>query len=72
VIVVFFSFCLTPNEQFVSDIMTRTIMSDFVLDNMLNWIRVYERAVEFFGEDNMDEKMLIAFAKFEEGQKEVI
>jgi hypothetical protein len=25
---------------------------------------VYERAVEFFGEDNMDEKMLIAFAKF--------
>jgi crooked neck len=33
---------------------------------------VYERAVEFFGEDNMDEKMLIAFAKFEEGQKEVI
>lgn len=32
--------------------------------------RVYERAVEFFGEDNMDEKMLIAFAKFEEGQKE--
>ena len=34
--------------------------------------RVYERAVEFFGEDNMDEKMLIAFAKFEEGQKEVI
>lgn len=33
--------------------------------------RIYERAVEFFGEDNIDETMLIAFAKFEEGQKEV-
>ena len=33
--------------------------------------KIYERAVDFFGEDNMDEKLLIAFAKFEEGQKEV-
>ena len=32
---------------------------------------IYERAVEFFGEDNVDEKILLAFAKFEEGQKEV-
>ena len=32
---------------------------------------IYERAVEFFGEDNMDEALLIAFAKFEEAQKEV-
>lgn len=32
---------------------------------------IYERAVEFFGEHNVDEKLLIAFAKFEEGQKEV-
>jgi crooked neck len=31
---------------------------------------VYERAVEFFGEDNMDEKLFIAFARFEENQKE--
>jgi crooked neck len=33
--------------------------------------RVYERAVEFFGEDNMDEKLILAFARFEEGQREV-
>ena len=32
--------------------------------------RVYERAVDFFGDDHMDEKLFIAFAKFEEGQKE--
>lgn len=34
--------------------------------------RIYERAVEFYGEDNMDEKLLISFAKFEESQKEVV
>jgi hypothetical protein len=27
--------------------------------------------VEFFGEESMDEKLFIAFAKFEEGQREV-
>ena len=32
---------------------------------------IYERAVEFFGEDNMDEQLFVAFAKFEEAQKEV-
>lgn len=32
---------------------------------------VYERAVEFFGEEYMDEKLFVAFAKFEENQKEV-
>ena len=32
---------------------------------------IYERAVEFFGEDNISEQILIAFAKFEEGQREV-
>ena len=32
---------------------------------------VYERAVEFFGEENMEEKLYIAFAKFEESQREV-
>lgn len=33
--------------------------------------KVYERAVEFFGEDHMDENLYVAFAKFEENQKEV-
>ena len=33
--------------------------------------KVYERAVEFFGEDHIDEKLFVAFAKFEERQKEV-
>lgn len=33
--------------------------------------QVYERAIEYFGEDNLDERILIAFAKFEEAQKEV-
>lgn len=33
--------------------------------------QIYERAVEYFGDDNIDEGLLIAFAKFEEGQREV-
>ncbi|XP_063976265.1 protein crooked neck [Diachasmimorpha longicaudata] len=32
--------------------------------------KVYERAVWFYGDENIDEKLFIAFAKFEEGQKE--
>jgi crooked neck len=31
---------------------------------------VFERAVEFFGDESMDEKLYLAFAKFEEGQRE--
>lgn len=54
---------------------------------MKNWIRyakfeetngfinrarsVYEKAVEFYGDDYMDEKLFVAFAKFEERQREV-
>ena len=30
---------------------------------------IYEKAVEFFGEEYMDEKLFIAFAQFEEAQK---
>jgi len=33
--------------------------------------QIYERAVEYFGDENIDEGLLIAFAKFEEGQREV-
>ena len=33
--------------------------------------RVYERAVEFFGEDNVDQDLFAAFAKFEEKNREV-
>lgn len=33
--------------------------------------KVYERAVEFFGEDHIEENLFVAFAKFEETQKEV-
>lgn len=33
--------------------------------------KVYERAVEFFGEEYVDENLFVAFAKFEETQKEV-
>ncbi|NXL79925.1 CRNL1 protein, partial [Leptocoma aspasia] len=32
--------------------------------------KLYERAVEFFGEEHMDEHLYVAFAKFEENQKE--
>uniref|UniRef100_A0A8C9ZFF4 Crooked neck-like protein 1 n=1 Tax=Sander lucioperca TaxID=283035 RepID=A0A8C9ZFF4_SANLU len=32
--------------------------------------KVYERAVEFFGEVHVDENLFVAFAKFEETQKE--
>ena len=40
--------------------------SDF-LSNSRN---VFERATEFFGEDHMDEKLYVAFARFEEGCRE--
>lgn len=33
--------------------------------------KVFERAVEFFGEEHMNEHLYVAFAKFEENQKEV-
>lgn len=33
--------------------------------------KVYERAVEFFGEEYVDENLFVAFARFEETQKEV-
>ena len=33
--------------------------------------QIYERAVEYFGDENIDEGLLIAFSKFEEGQREV-
>jgi hypothetical protein len=33
--------------------------------------RVFERAVEFFGEEHVDERLFVAFARFEEMQKEV-
>ncbi|XP_032818892.1 crooked neck-like protein 1 [Petromyzon marinus] len=32
--------------------------------------RVYERAVEFYGEEHMKEPLFVAFARFEEAQKE--
>lgn len=32
---------------------------------------VFERAVEFYGEENMDEKLFVSFARFEEACKEV-
>ena len=32
---------------------------------------IYERAVEFYGEEHMNEKLLMAFGKFEENSKEV-
>ncbi|XP_051954682.1 crooked neck-like protein 1 [Xyrauchen texanus] len=32
--------------------------------------KVFERAVEFFGEDNISENLYVAFARFEEKQKE--
>lgn len=33
--------------------------------------KVYERAVEFYGDLHLDEDLYVAFAKFEERQKEV-
>lgn len=33
--------------------------------------KVYERAVEFFGEEHVEENLFVAFARFEETQKEV-
>jgi hypothetical protein len=39
--------------------------------NLVKSREVFERGVEFFGEENMDEKLFVAFAKFEEACKEV-
>lgn len=36
-----------------------------------NIFKVFESAIEFFGDDNLDEQLLVQFAKFEERQKEV-
>lgn len=33
--------------------------------------KVYERAFVFFGDESLDDKLVIAFARFEEGQREV-
>lgn len=33
---------------------------------------MFERAVEFYGEENMDEKLFVSFARFEEQCKEVL
>lgn len=33
--------------------------------------KVFERAVEFFGEEQISENLYVAFARFEEKQKEV-
>lgn len=33
--------------------------------------QVFERAVDFYGEDHMEEKLFLAFGKFEESCKEV-
>lgn len=33
---------------------------------------VFEKAIEFFGDEHINEKLFIAFAKFEERQKEVL
>jgi len=33
---------------------------------------VFEKAVEFFGDDHINENLFIAFARFEERQKEVL
>jgi len=32
---------------------------------------VFEKAIEFFGDEHINENLFIAFAKFEERQKEV-
>lgn len=32
---------------------------------------IYERAINFYGDEHLDEMLFIAFAKFEEGQREV-
>lgn len=34
--------------------------------------KVYERAVNYFGDESLDEKLFITFARFEEGLWEVL
>ena len=33
---------------------------------------IYERAVEYFGDEHISEDLFVAFSKFEESQKEVV
>ena len=64
------------------DIFQRFVMCHPEVKNWIRWARfeqkhqfvnkareIFEQAVEFFGEEYMDEKLYIAFAQFEEGQK---
>ncbi|KAL6486665.1 hypothetical protein MHYP_G00060570 [Metynnis hypsauchen] len=75
-------FCKIYSELFVFNSIALVI----VHPEVKNWIKyarfedkhgyiaharkVFERAVEFFGEEHIDENLFVAFAKFEEKQKE--
>ncbi|CAL8314973.1 unnamed protein product [Merluccius merluccius] len=61
----------------------RSIYERYILPNWIKYARfedkhgyiahgrkVFERAVEFFGEEHVDENLFVAFARFEEMQKE--
>uniref|UniRef100_A0A8C5FH56 Crooked neck pre-mRNA splicing factor 1 n=1 Tax=Gadus morhua TaxID=8049 RepID=A0A8C5FH56_GADMO len=62
----------------------RSIYERYILHNWIKYARfedkhgyiahgrrVFERAVEFFGEEHVDERLFVAFARFEEMQKEM-
>ena len=40
-----------------------------MLQNSFQAREIYEKSVEFFGEEYMEEKLFISFAQFEEAQK---
>ena len=47
------------------------VISSIYIPSVVGARDIYERAVEFFGEENADEKLFLAFGKFEENCKEV-
>ena len=83
-----FGFNLILSRKYISYYYLDLMVLVMVHSEVKNWIkyarfeeknqyinscrRIYERAVQYFGEDNISETLIIAFAKFEEGQKEVI
>lgn len=45
-------------------------LENFICMPLFGFFQVYERGLEYFGEENLSETLLIAFAQFEERQKE--
>ena len=56
-------------SAFISNV--RAKYWEYIIFDSGNARIVFERAIEYYGDDNMDQYLYIAFARFEESQREV-